>query len=309
VHPDTGGLFNRSNRAAGRRDRVNPDRWREAGRRIGRLPSSKIVRARRRCAAVAVCRIACHQSRYGVLMGKHARILPFAIGNVTVLRLRRTMPAVLAATVVALAAGCSLVEMPSNRVLAGPAQTASASATAPSGGTTPATSAPAAGARPAWAQALGADVVLTAPAAAAPGHDSPGAAMHGYVSALNAGRLIQTCKYYPPSAQAICRTTMGDVHTGSSPTIRDFALGFVAVDGNRALVGVTGTFCVPHQTPACTSNHDPAAIFSAAKPFPRLWAESVAADISPTTNRYSLAPCVKIGTKWYVYNPGPGGNA
>jgi hypothetical protein len=150
--------------------------------------------------------------------------------------------------------------------------------------------------------------VLTAPAAAAPGHDLPGAAMHGYVNALNAGKLMRACRYYPPSAQTTCRTTMAHALTGSSPTIRDFALGYVAVDGNRALVGVTGTFCVPHQTPACTSNQDPAAIFSTAKPFPELWAESVAADISTTTNRYSLAPCVKVGTRWYVYNPGPGGN-
>lgn len=160
------------------------------------------------------------------------------------------MPAVLTAAIVALAAGCSLVEMPSNRVLAGPAQTGSAVSTAPSGGT----SAPAARGQPVWAQELGADVVLTAPAAAAPGHDSPGAAMHGYVNALNSGKPIPACKYYPPSAQAVCRTTMAHVSTGSGPTIRDFALGYVAIDGNRALAGATGTFCEPNQTPACTSN-------------------------------------------------------
>ncbi len=102
---------------------------------------------------------------------------------------------------------------------------------------------------------------------------------------------------------------MANVPSGSSPTFRKFALGYVAVDGNEALVGVTATLCVPNETPACTSNDDPAAIFSEAKPFPELWTESVASDISTTTsNSYSLAPCVKVGTQWYVYNPGPGGN-
>jgi hypothetical protein len=90
---------------------------------------------------------------------------------------------------------------------------------------------------------------------------------------------------------------------------QNFALGYVAVDGDEALVGVTGMFCASNQTPACMSNVDPAAIFSEAKPFSELWAESVAADASTSTAySYSLAPCVKVGTQWYVYNPGPGGN-
>jgi len=102
---------------------------------------------------------------------------------------------------------------------------------------------------------------------------------------------------------------MADVATGSTPTFRDLALGYVVVDGNEALVGVTGTICVPNETPACTTNDDPAAIFSEAQPFPQLWAESVAADgSSSTSNSYSLAPCVKVGTNWYIYNPGSGGN-
>jgi hypothetical protein len=133
--------------------------------------------------------------------------------------------------------------------------------------------------------------------------------VHGYVNAVNAGTLVQACIYDPPSAVASCQAEMAQVPAGSTPTIQDFALGYVAIDGNEALVGVTGTVCVPNDTPACTSNDDPAAIFSEAKPFSVLWAESVAADSSSsTTNSYSLAPCVEVGANWYVYNPGPGGN-
>lgn len=101
---------------------------------------------------------------------------------------------------------------------------------------------------------------------------------------------------------------MAEVPTGSSPgTVGNFALGYVAVDGNEALVGSTGTSCSPDATPTCESNTDPAAIFSQAKPFPQLWAESVAADLS-TTNSYQLLPCVKVGNKWYDYWPLAGGN-
>jgi hypothetical protein len=220
-----------------------------------------------------------------------------------VLRLRRTTPAVLAATVVALAAGCSWIQ-PSNRVLAEQGQGQS---TSPSDTASPSASAPVAGALPAWATALGAGVVVTAPEPVAPGHDAPGAAVQGYVSAVNAGSLIRACSYYPPSARAICRATVARVSPGTHPAMQDFALGYVAVDGNEALVG-TNRMCPPGQTPACASNDDPAAIFSQAKTFPELWAESLAADVASNTNSYSLAPCVKIGRKWFIYNPGPGGN-
>jgi hypothetical protein len=153
-------------------------------------------------------------------------------------------------------------------------------------------------------------VVVTAPETVAPGYGSASAAVQAFVGALNAGSLIQTCMYYAPSAQVSCRAVMAKAVTGSGGTIRNFALGYAAVDGNEALVGSTGTFCSPDATPTCVSNEDPAAIFSEAKPFPKLWAESVAADASTTTsNTYSLAPCVKVGNNWYLYNSGPGGNS
>jgi hypothetical protein len=102
---------------------------------------------------------------------------------------------------------------------------------------------------------------------------------------------------------------MAAVGTGSLPTLRDLALGYVVVDGNEALVGFTGTVCAPNETPKCRTNDDPAAIFSEGQPFPHLWTESVDADTSSSTsNSYSLAPCVKVGANWYVYNPGQGGN-
>jgi hypothetical protein len=100
---------------------------------------------------------------------------------------------------------------------------------------------------------------------------------------------------------------MAQLPASAAPTVKNFVLGYVAVDGTEALVGSTGTFCTPNQTPTCVSNDDPAAIFSEAKPFSDLWTESVAAGES-TTNSYSLIPCIEVDGAWYIYNTGPGGN-
>ena len=241
---------------------------------------------------------------------KFGGTIAFGPGNVSVLRLRRAMPGVLAAAVVTLAAGCSWIQ-PSNQVLAdqgeSTAHSGGASPSASSGAPSP--SAPAsASTQPAWAGALGAGVVVTAPAVVQPGADSPGAAVLGYVDALNAGSLTESCMYVPPSAQASCQAGVAGISASDAPTVENFVLGYVAVDGDEALVGSTGTFCAPHQTPPCVTNEDPAAIFSAAESFPDLWTASIAAGES-TTNSYSLIPCVEVDGAWYIYNSGPGGNS
>lgn len=91
------------------------------------------------------------------------------------------------------------------------------------------------------------------------------------------------------------------------PTMKSFALGYVAVHGRKALVGSTGTSCIPGQQPACVSNANPAAILDSGKSFSALWTESIAASNS-TVNTYSLAPCVKIGGRWYVFVTPPSGD-
>lgn len=150
--------------------------------------------------------------------------------------------------------------------------------------------------------------MVTAPAVAEPGTDSPDAAVLGYVDALNTGSLTDACMYVPPSAQASCQAELAALPASDVPTVENFVLGYVAVDGNEALVGSTGTFCAPDQTPTCVTNDDPAAIFSEAEPFPDLWTASIAAGES-TTNNYSLIPCVEVDGAWYIYNTGPGGNS
>jgi hypothetical protein len=155
------------------------------------------------------------------------------------------------------------------------------------------------GVHPKWAEGLGAGVVVFGPAKATPGTSSPGAAVQGEVDALNSGNLAGTCPFFEPSFQSECQTTLDTAPAGSAPTIQHFALGYVVVDGNEALVGSTGTFCSSQDTPRCSTNADPAAIFSTAKPFATLWSEALVA-ANTQSNSYSLAPCLDVDGRWYV---------
>jgi len=154
------------------------------------------------------------------------------------------------------------------------------------------------GSGPSWAPALGPDVTVTAPARVAPGHGSPGAAIAGLFAAISARRYAAACGYVEPAGQAACRAS--EAEPASQQSARNAAIGYVAVHGDQALVGSTGTFCVPAERPRCFTNTDPAALLSGGKSFGTLWAQ---ADRATSSNVYKLAPCVKIGGRWYLHLP------
>jgi hypothetical protein len=157
---------------------------------------------------------------------------------------------------------------------------------------------------PAWAAALGPGVTVVAPQTAAPGNDSPGAVMTGSVDSLTSRKLTGMCVYVPPGSQSKCRAAFGSASmsqiAAQMPTFKNFGIGYVAIDGTKALVGETGKVC-DSATHGCYSNSDPAAIFSSGKPFSSLWSTAVAETESTSdSNKYSLSPCVEIGGKWYA---------
>lgn len=160
------------------------------------------------------------------------------------------------------------------------------------------TSSPAATAAPlpSWASALGGGVTVVAPRPASPGYGSPGAVVQGFVAAISSKHYADSCVYGEPGAQATCRSETSRLAAGQLPYDSNFALGYVVIDGNKAAVGMTGTFCSPGQSPECFTNDDPSAVFSTAKSFGALWANA----ITPSS-RYSLTPCVEIDGKWYIY--------
>jgi hypothetical protein len=153
-----------------------------------------------------------------------------------------------------------------------------------------------------WEKALGTGVVVVPPEHAAAGHGSPGAAVQGFVSALDGRQLKLWCSYYEPSFQATCRSNAANFVAADLPTFKNFALGYVAIDGNKALAGSTGTDCIANGKPKCSSNKNPAAIFSSGGTFKTLWAKTLAS-YNNTANVYSLDLCIKIGGGWYAYVP------
>jgi hypothetical protein len=176
-------------------------------------------------------------------------------------------------------------------------------------GHSPARAGDATAGEPSWAGALGSGAEITAPAATPAGHGSSGAALQGEVDAIESGKLAGACPYFPPASQPGCRAAFAGISASaaaSSVSVSHFALGYVVVRGDEALVGSTGKYCVAGQSPECTSNANPAALLARAKSFAALWKEAISQDSSGATNAYSLAPCVRVNGRWYVYNPPSG---
>jgi hypothetical protein len=156
---------------------------------------------------------------------------------------------------------------------------------------------------PSWAAKLGSGVSVTSPQSVSAGNDSPGAAAWGYLNAIAGKSPAAACAYVEPSAQSSCNSSLSGVTQAQMGTsIKNLGMGWVAVNGTKALVGTTGSVCSKNNTPQCSANSDPAAILDSGKSFSDLWAAAVSAENS-TTNSYSLGPCVEVSGKWYVYLP------
>jgi len=158
---------------------------------------------------------------------------------------------------------------------------------------------------PAWAAALGPGVSVYAPASVPAGHGSPGGVVTAFIRDIEkfeTGQLTAAavCQYWPPSQQARCESAAGTApaSTGaapSAPAIGNFAIGYAAIMGTRAIVGYTGTSC-SGTPPQCSGNSDPAAFFSSGKPFGILWEELVGGYGSS----YRPVECIEVGGSWYL---------
>jgi hypothetical protein len=151
--------------------------------------------------------------------------------------------------------------------------------------------------QPSWAAKLGSGVTVTGPAKVSAGNGSPGAAVEGLISTVNAKQYKTECGYLQPSQQGNCTAEAAGLSTTNAPYSSNTGIGYVAIQGDEALVGTTGTYCSPGQKPECYTNSDPAAIFSSGKSFSSLWND---ANGTATGNVYSLAPCIQVNGKWYI---------
>jgi hypothetical protein len=159
---------------------------------------------------------------------------------------------------------------------------------------TPAAAAPSATA-PSWAAALGPGVTVVPPGTAAPGHGSPGAVLTGLILAIKDKSATEYCGYGEPAVQAQCKSALSTTPASQFPTARNFALGYIVIDGDKAVAGNTGTVCATGPT-GCLTNNDPAAIFTTLHTFGALWKNA----ITPSCTKYSLEAFTKTSGNWYM---------
>jgi hypothetical protein len=157
--------------------------------------------------------------------------------------------------------------------------------------------------QPSWVKSLGPGVTVTGSSSATAGDGSPAGVVLTEVKDIQSGHFADTCSIAEPSKQATCKSQLGSVPAAEIkavlPTFKNLAITYTAIDGDKALVGMTGSVCDPNATPKCITNTDPAAIFDSGKSFATLWNEAV----NPKGNSYALMPLIKVSGAWYGYSP------
>jgi hypothetical protein len=156
--------------------------------------------------------------------------------------------------------------------------------------------------QPSWVKSLGPGVTVTGSSSATPGDGSPAGVFLTAVKDIQSGHFADTCSTVEPSQQAACKSQLGSVPVAEIkaylPAFKNLATTYTAIDGDKALVGSTGSVCDPSATPKCTTNTDPAAIFDSGKSFATLWNEAV----NSKNNSYGLSPLIKVNGAWYGYS-------
>ena len=156
------------------------------------------------------------------------------------------------------------------------------------------------GSQPSWAGALGSGVTVDSPGSASPGNGSPQEVMIGVAAAFSTRHLTDLCKYIEPSQRSGCGPSTwspDEVDWALLPIFKNVKPGYTAIDGDKALIGFTGTVCVLKLFPSCFTNNDPKAVLDSGKSFSTLWSQS----LMSTQSVYSLSPAIKVNGTWYAY--------
>lgn len=165
-------------------------------------------------------------------------------------------------------------------------------------------SAPSASAPPAWAAALGSGVTVTDARTAKAGDGSPAGVFQALLKSLKAANIAQLCAVYEPSLQAKCKSAESSVSAAELksvfPAFKDIVPSYTVLNGDKALVGFTGTVCEKGSS-SCSGNTNPAAIFDSGKSFSALWHEITSSDSGQSQNAYSPMPVIKVNGTWYLY--------
>jgi hypothetical protein len=141
---------------------------------------------------------------------------------------------------------------------------------------------------------------------AQPGHGSPGAAVIGFLTDLRAGGDAW-CSYLDPSDQHTCQEGSQEVQIKLSG---NFNIGNDVVQGDQALVAVTGSLCISESgdvttpTTECESNSDPS---TGLPPKAGTFAQAYSTAVN-SSNEDTTVPCIEVNGNWYVNASGLGGS-
>jgi hypothetical protein len=144
-------------------------------------------------------------------------------------------------------------------------------------------------------------VTVDPPRPAPAGDRSPQGVVTGVAAAFTTGHFVNLCKYQQPWAG--CTSFWGspnlrpEVDLADYPAFKNLKIGYTAIDGDKALVGYTGTICVLKDYPSCFTSNNPAAVLDTGKSFSTLWSQS----LTSQANAASLSPAIKINGNWYAY--------
>jgi hypothetical protein len=156
--------------------------------------------------------------------------------------------------------------------------------------------------QPSWVKSLGPGVTVTGSSRATAGDGSPAGVFLTEVKDVESGHFADICSLLKPSQQATCKSELGSIPAAElkadMPTFKNLATTYTAIDGDKALVGSTGSMCDPNAKSKCTTNTDPAAIFDSGKSFATLWNQTV----NSKNNSYTLIPLIKVNGAWYGYS-------
>jgi hypothetical protein len=121
-----------------------------------------------------------------------------------------------------------------------------------------------------------------------PGHDSPQAAVAGYMAGYDTHDAPLVCSYVAPGQQGLCSFLVGSV---ASYSLANWRLGNSVVRGNEAIVTILADkWCAGR---ACTHNDDPN---KGLPPHPAGFGHAF--DVTP--NAVPTVSVEKIKGKWYI---------
>jgi hypothetical protein len=145
-------------------------------------------------------------------------------------------------------------------------------------------------------------VTVTDSSTAKAGDGSPAGVFLSVLAAEPTGSLARICPFYAPSLLSKCKSEARSMSVAEfksvMPTFKDIVPSYTAIDGDKALVGATGSVCKPGSTSSCSTNTNPAALFDSGKSFSALWK---AANSNSNQSGYSLTPFIRVNGTWYGY--------